>query len=194
MFLIELITQYDIKLFLFLNSLHSSFFDSIMYIISQKFVWIPFYAFLLFLLYKKYKFQTVYLLMLVLLFTILSDQSTVFFKNYFQRLRPCHNPDIIEMVHLVKNYCGGTYGFVSSHASNTFSLAAFIIFYLRHTHKWISITLILWASVVSYSRIYLGAHYPLDVFSGAVWGVFITILTITACIKIKPKLFNPVKP
>jgi undecaprenyl-diphosphatase len=164
-----------------------------MYFISQKFVWIPFYAFLLFLLYKKYKFQTIYLLFLVLFLTVLSDQSTVFFKNYFQRLRPCHNPEIIEMVHLVKNYCGGTYGFVSSHASNTFSLAVFIIFYLRYSYRWITVSLVLWASVVSYSRIYLGAHYPLDVLAGAVWGIFITLLIITTCNKIKPQFFNPYK-
>lgn len=190
MIVMELITQYDIKLFLFLNGLNSPLLDSIMYFVSQKWVWIPLYLFLLFLLYKKYKTQIFYLLFLVLFIIVLSDQSSVIFKNYFQRLRPCHNSDIIELVHLVKNYCGGTYGFISSHASNVFALATFIILYLGYSYKWISIFILLWAAIVSYSRIYLGAHFPIDVLCGAVWGIFVTLLTVIVFKKIKPQYFN----
>ena len=108
-------------------------------------------------------------------YIIIADQSSVqLFKNTFQRLRPCHNEAISNLVHIVNNKCGGLYGFVSSHATNTFAFAVFTSLFF--SKKYISLLLIFWALVVSYSRIYLGVHYPLDVIGGGILGLTIGIL------------------
>ncbi len=102
----------------------------------------------------------------------LSDQSSVhLFKNVFERLRPCHNPDLEGMVHLVRGHCGGKYGFISSHASNTFAVAIFLRSVLRT--RPVVILLFAWAVLVCYSRIYLGVHYFCDVLVGGLWGAFL---------------------
>lgn len=104
---------------------------------------------------------------------MLSDQGSVyFFKEVFERLRPCHQPALIEQINLVSGRCGGQFGFISSHASNVFGLAAFLvgIFKGRSVTK---VILILWAVSVSISRVYLGVHFPFDVIFGACYGIII---------------------
>ncbi len=142
-----------------------------MYWISNEFIWIPFYAFLLFLVYKKYSKQTILVAILAVVLITISDQlCTHLFKNIFLRYRPCHNLDLKNTVHLVKEHCGGLYGFVSSHASNTFALAVFLTIILKGHYKHFAWLILLWAAIVSYSRIYLGVHYPADIICGAIFG------------------------
>jgi undecaprenyl-diphosphatase len=95
-------------------------------------------------------------------------------KPYFQRLRPCHDPLIQHFVHVVGN-CGGQYGFVSSHASNSFALVAalFILFKIHKIETKIVLFLSIWAIIVSYSRIYVGVHYPTDILVGGLIGSLI---------------------
>ena len=105
---------------------------------------------------------------------VVSDQLSVHaFKNVFQRLRPCHEPELEGLVHLVKNKCGGDFGFVSSHAVNHFAMAIFfsVIFYKKI--KYFIPLIMLWAAFISYSRIYLGVHYPGDVICGGLTGAAI---------------------
>lgn len=163
--------QLDRQIFLFLNSMNSPFWDNVMYAISGKFIWVPLYIAVLVWMAVKYKRKILVIIPFIILAVTLADLSSVhLFKNVFHRLRPCHEPSLAGMVHLVNGECGGLYGFVSSHASNSFNVALISLMFIRK--KWYAIFIILWASVIGYSRIYLGVHYPSDVIFGAILGTF----------------------
>lgn len=167
-----MIENLDKQLFLFLNSVNSPFWDNIMYAISTKVIWAPLYIAILVYLGIKYKEKFLIILLFIILAIILSDQSSVqLFKNVFHRLRPCHEPSLEGLVHLVKGKCGGLYGFVSSHASNSFNIALLSLMFIKR--KWYTISILLWAAVIGYSRIYLGVHYPGDVICGSILGAFV---------------------
>lgn len=173
--MLENFLNIDTQLFLYLNSLHNSFFDTVMWEISSKTFWVPFYMVLIFFVFRKYKWYGILALVAVGILITLSDQISVRgFKNVFERLRPCHNSQISDMVHTVNSKCGGKFGFVSSHAANTFALAVFLSLLFRKL--WVGSLLIFWAALVSYSRIYLGVHYPGDILGGAILGTIIAIL------------------
>lgn len=168
----EQIEQWDIDLLLYLNGLHSPFLDQLFWWISNKFIWIPLYLFLLYLLYRKYSWKGIAVIIpAIALLVLATDQGTNLFKNVLvERYRPTHNLLIGDLVHLVNDYKGGQHGFVSGHTSNSFALATFmfLLFDKAKPYRW----LFFWAFIVGYSRIYLGVHYPLDVIGGAMLGIF----------------------
>lgn len=162
----------DQQLFLFLNSHNSPFWDTVMYAISGRVIWAPLYLAILLYLGFKYKRKFLIIIPFIIIAVTLADQVSVqLFKNIFMRLRPCHEPSLAGMVHLVKGECGGLYGFVSSHASNSFNVAFLSLMFIKK--RWYTISIIIWASVIGYSRIYLGVHYPGDVVCGSMVGAFI---------------------
>lgn len=119
--------------------------------------------------------KTFLVLISVVILILLSDQVSVhLFKNYFERYRPCHNENIKHLVHLVNNYCGGQFGFISSHAANTFALATFLSLIFRK--KNFTFLILIWAALGSYSRIYLGVHYPSDIIVGVALGCAIGVI------------------
>lgn len=166
----------DQQFFLFLNSLHTSFLDPVMYAISGKLIWAPLYAAILAYIAIKEKNKFWLILLFILIAVVLADQSTNLIKFAVKRYRPCHEPALEGMVHLVGSNCGGAYGFVSSHAANSFNVALISLLFVRK--RWFTICIIIWAAVVGYSRIYLGVHYPGDVICGSIvgalvgWGVY----------------------
>jgi undecaprenyl-diphosphatase len=166
----------DQQFFLFLNSLHTSFLDPVMYALSGKLIWAPLYAAILTYIAIKEKNKFWFILLFILVAVILADQSSNIIKFAVKRLRPCHEPALEGMVHMVGPGCGGAYGFVSSHAANSFNVALISLLFVRK--RWFTICIIIWASVVGYSRIYLGVHYPGDVICGSIvgalvgWGVY----------------------
>ena len=167
----EELISLDKSLLLFFNHQHNPLLDFLMYWASNKWIWIPFYAFLAFRIYKIYPQRFFSVVVFIGITIALSDQlSSSVIKNLVLRLRPCHDPSIASEVHLVNGYCGGTYGFISSHASNAFALFSFLLFLIRNKSRNLLWIVLVWAIVVSYSRIYLGAHFPGDVICGGIVG------------------------
>ena len=185
----------DQQLFLFLNSLNSPFFDKVMYALSGKLIWVPLYLAILIYLGIKYKRKFFIILLFIILAASLADQSSVLVKNIVQRLRPCHVSSIEGVVHLVNGECGGKFSFVSSHATNSFDVALLSLLFIKK--RWFTISIIIWAMVIGYTRVYLGVHYPGDVICGSLlgafigWGVYnLYVLTDNKILQHK-KYFNP---
>ena len=167
-----MLEQLDRQLFVLLNSINSPFWDKVMYAVSTTLIWVPLYITILIYIGFKYKMKFPVIILFIILAVTLADQSSVYlFKNVFHRLRPCHEPSLEGLVHLVNGKCGGLYGFVSSHAANSFNVALLSLLLIRK--RWYTISIILWALVIGYSRIYLGVHYPGDVICGSMLGALI---------------------
>ena len=169
----EYLNQLDHQLFIALNSFHSAFMDKMMLIITDRVTWIPLYLVILFMIFKTNAWNDALVKVLLLILSVgLSDFTTSgLMKPYFERLRPCHDVSLDGLMTLVGN-CGGMYGFASSHSANSAALAMGL--FLMFKVQWPRFTMIMmvWALVVSYSRVYVGVHFPGDVLTGILIGIF----------------------
>jgi undecaprenyl-diphosphatase len=174
--MVENLEILDQKLFLVLNHFSSPGVDPVMSFLSGPVPWILFLLTFLFTLWKKFrggqsKQYYWFILLLILVVTATDLISVHGFKEVFLRLRPCHEPSLIGEVRLINGHCGGQYGFVSSHATNSFGLAVLSALLIKE--KWFTLSVLCWSAAISYSRIYLGVHYPGDVICGALLGLSI---------------------
>jgi len=190
-----MLEHFDQQVFLLLNSQNSLFWDKLMYTISMVIIWFPLYLAILIYMGCRYKRKFIVIILFIIVAVTLTDQFALLIKNTVERLRPCHEPSLTGLVHLVNGKCGGLYGFVSSHAANSFNVALLSLLFIRK--RWYSICIVIWAAIVGYSRIYLGVHYPGDVLCGSIlgaltgWGVYSLYVMTDRYILQKKKYFNP---
>lgn len=171
---------------MFLNDQHVDWLDPVMELFTGKIIWLPLYAFFLYLILRQFKQTSLWVLAGVGLAILLADQTTSgFMKPFFERLRPCHD---LRWEDQIYNYggCGGMYGFASSHAANSFALATYLSLIFRNRIKGFE-WLFVWAAFISFTRVYLGVHYPLDIIIGAIIGLLCGWLAWFVVKKIKKK-------
>ncbi|NPA38017.1 MAG: phosphatase PAP2 family protein [Chlorobi bacterium] len=184
--IIDTLIEADKQLLICINSYHSPLWDNFFWIVTSVPVWIPLYLTIVYVFIKNHSFRGIWPLIFMGLMVFLCDRiSSGMLKPFFERLRPTHELDIKDMLHIVNNYRGGRFGFVSSHAANSFGLATFLSLFFRN--KWFSFIIFLWASLVAYSRIYLGVHYPGDIIGGALLGITIAWIIYRLFIHFLPR-------
>lgn len=173
----ETLEQFDRDLFLFLNGLRADWLDPLMYLISQGWFWLPLFGLFIYKLVQAYpggRNRIIVFGAVALTLGITDAGSNWALKKQVKRYRPTHNIEIKDQVHTVTNfngeeYRGGLYSFVSGHSANYFGLATILFWLLGKKRSWR--WLFLWAALIAYSRIYLGVHYPADLFFGGLLGV-----------------------
>lgn len=171
------LSDIDARLLLIVNGAHSPFFDSVMWCISGRWIWVPFYAVLAYLLFRRMSWKRASICLVTIGLIILAADQTcaTLIRPEIGRLRPANlNNPLSSFVHVVNGYRGGRYGFPSCHAANTFALAVFMSLVIRH--KWFTVMMFSWAFIVSYSRMYLGVHYFGDLFCGTTIGSLFAVL------------------
>lgn len=189
--MLENLLEFDRSLFLLINGWNSPFFDEVMYFVSKVWIWIPLYITFIVYAIRRWKLESIWIIVAMILCVIATDQLTNLTKELFQRLRPSHEPLLSGMVHHVNGYVGGKYGFVSGHSSNSFGFAMLSSLIIRN--RTYTLSVFFWASVVAYSRMYLGVHYPFDIMGGVVLGILVAWVVFTVMESIRKRLKAEIK-
>ena len=181
--------QLDRHLFYFINhDLANPFFDVVMpYLRNPKF-WIPLYLFIIGFCVWKYKKQGLVIIVLMALSAGFADfTSASIIKPLVKRARPCRDL-VVSVTDVSRVGCGTGYSFPSTHATDHFAMAIFIILLFYKKWKWIWLWGILWAGIICFAQVYVGVHFPIDVFCGAIYGALVGCGFATLFKKIMPDL------
>ena len=148
--------------------------DSVMPWVRHSNNWIPLYVVLLsFIMYKWGKKSWKWLVLVALNVTLTDQISSHLFKPFFHRLRPCADPELMQQSRLLLDHCSGGFSFTSSHAANHFGIAVFLVVTLQPLLKNYRYLFLIWAAIIAYAQVYVGVHFPLDIFVGAIIGIIV---------------------
>lgn len=175
--MIEFLNNFDTTIFLSVNGAHSPFFDSFMTMFTGRFIWIPMYAMVAWILFRSCpaKNAAIYLVALVAAIALTDQTCASVIRPAVERLRPSNIENTLsQYTYIVDGYRGGAYGFPSCHAANSFALTVFIALFVRR--RGFTLFIVSWALLNSYSRLYLGVHYPGDLLAGAIVGSMFGLL------------------
>lgn len=191
--MLERLLEYDNVLFEALNGSDSLYWDAYMWVVTKTQTWIPLLLVILFVVARRSTVRrTVLFVVFFALAILFADQlSSGLIKPWVQRLRPTHAATFVHSIDTVFGYLGGRYGFVSSHAANTFAVALYLSLLFRHTP--LSVLLFAWALTASYSRVYLGVHYPGDILCGGLLGLMVGGLVYLGFTKADGKINTAVR-
>ncbi len=171
------LVSYDKELFTYLNGFGDEKWDWFWLLVTEQKHWAPLFIFILYLLFKAFGLKKgLILLVFVALFITFSDQLVNLIKHYYMRLRPCNDSDLELSIRAVLHR--SSYSFVSGHSTTSFAMSTFFILLLKDNYKYIRFLLI-WPMLFAYSRVYLGVHFPLDIFTGMYLGLFEGVLFYT---------------
>lgn len=185
--MLESVIDWDYQLFSLINGSGPGIVDQLMILLSDKYIWIPLYLWIIYQLTERYEHRILWVLLPIVLAIAMSDQITSsFMKPFFERLRPCRDPMLSDSVIIVSR-CGGKFGFASSHAANTMALTSFCWLYFRNRF---ALVLIGWAILVGLSRVYLGVHFPGDVIVGGLVGIIVSVTCYALLKSVFPMLFK----
>lgn len=189
--MLEHLIDIDQELFLAINQgMSNIFFDWLLPIMRNPFTWAPLYLFLIIFFIKHYGKMGVMIVVATLInFGVTDVVSSHLIKKNVERVRPCQDEVFKQEINL-RVRCGGTYSFTSSHATNHFGMAFFWIVLFRRRWKHTVWLCIAWASVISFSQIYVGVHYPFDILVGAILGTLIGTLNGHFFKQFFPQFFN----
>lgn len=181
----------DQTLTLFFNGSNSLYLDGVVFLATKTFTWVLLMLALLYVLFREHDFKRfLTLLLFAILLIVIADQvASSIFKPLIARYRPTQDPYIMHTLDVVRGYRGGTYGFFSSHASNTFAIATF--FARLYRNKGVTLSLIAWAILNSWTRLYLGVHYVGDVLFGVLFGFLLALGAYKLYQRIFPESTNP---
>jgi undecaprenyl-diphosphatase len=170
--------QWDLQVFFWINQAgQHPWLDVILPILRNKYIWAPLYLFIATFLVINYKWKGVLGIIFLLITVGIGDQlSSQLIKPTVERLRPCQHPELQEQVRLIVD-CGGPWSFPSSHATNHFAVAVFLIGYFWRQYRWVLPAGLVWAGSISYAQVYVGVHFPVDILTGAVLGTLIGLFT-----------------
>ncbi|WP_244828593.1 phosphatase PAP2 family protein [Carboxylicivirga sediminis] len=184
--LLQSLIELDKELLLFLNSFHNGYWDNFFWMFTSKEVWLPLYLVIAYVIFKNHGARGLVTMLAVAVLIVLCDQiSSNVFKSGFERLRPSHDEELKYLVHLINGKRGGLYGFVSSHATNSFGLAMFTSLLFRN--KAYTLFIFLWATVNAYSRIYMGVHFSGDIIGGFLLGIILGRIVYGLYLRVIPR-------